>query len=122
MKRILFLFASLLCSISMFSQAEVYTEFVEETGTLTYYYDSQRASRSGVTELYDPIGNPGADRFTGYNTKVYFAVIDLSMKNAPLTSYRRMFYGGVDSETYEFLSLSNLIKISGLENSSLFKS
>ena len=116
MKRILFLFATLLCSLSMFSQAEVYTEFVEETGTLTYYYDSQRASRSGVTELYDPIGNPGADRFTGYNTKVYVAVIDPSMKNAPLTSYSRMFYGGVDSETYDFLSLSNLIKISGLEN------
>ena len=114
MKRILFLFASLLCSISMFSQAEVYTEFVEETRTLTYYYDSQRASRSGVTELYDPIGNPDADRFTGYNTKVYFAVIDPSMKNAPLTSYRRMFYSGANS--YEFLSLSNLIKISGLEN------
>ncbi|MCR5334770.1 MAG: BspA family leucine-rich repeat surface protein [Bacteroidaceae bacterium] len=100
----------------MFSQAEVYTEFVKETGTLTYYYDSQRASRSGVTELYDPIGNPGANRFTGYNTKVYFAVIDPSMKNAPLTSYSRMFYGGVDSETYDFLSLSYLIKISGLEN------
>ena len=115
-KKLLFLFAALLCSLSMFSQAEVYTEFVEETRTLTYYYDSQRASRSGVTELYDPIGNPDADRFTGYNTKVYFAVIDPSMKNAPLTSYRRMFYGGVDYETYEFLSLSNLIKISGLEN------
>ena len=115
-KKLLFLFAALLCSLSMFSQAEVYTEFVEETRTLTYYYDSQRASRSGVTELYNPIGNPDADRFTGYNTKVYFAVIDPSMKNAPLTSYRRMFYGGADSETYEFLSLSNLIKISGLEN------
>ena len=96
---------------------EVYTEFVEETGTLTYYYDNRRASRSGVTELYDPsITYENNTRFKDYYDKVTKAVIDPSMKNAPLTSFKNMFYGGFDSETFTFYVPENMTSIEGLKN------
>ncbi|MBQ9293594.1 MAG: BspA family leucine-rich repeat surface protein [Bacteroidaceae bacterium] len=95
---------------------EVYTVFDEATGTLTYYYDMNMSSRSGVTEVYDPVNNPDAVRFTGYYKKVLKAVIDPSMKDAPLTSMRSMFYGGFHPETFVMQSLRNMTSIEGLEN------
>ncbi len=95
---------------------EVYTEFAEETGTLNYYYDILREERSGLTELYDPVNDPDATRFTGYYKKVVKAVIDPSMKEAPLTSTRCMFYGGMNPETWVMQSLSKMTAIEGLEN------
>ena len=97
-------------------EKQVYTEFVEATGTLTYYYDDQMDSRQGTTELYNPVNNPDAVRFTGYYKKVTKAVIDPSMKDAPLTSMRNMFYGGFHPETFVMQSLSNMTSIEGLEN------
>lgn len=97
-------------------EQEVYTEFVESTGTLTYYYDDQREERTGVTELYDPINYPDAVRFAGYNKKVTKVAIDPSMKRANLTSFRNMSYGGFDSETFTMYTLSNVTAIEGLEN------
>ena len=97
-------------------EKQVYTEFVEETGTLTYYYDSQMASRTGITELYDPVGNPDAVRFTGYYKKVTKAVIDPSMKDAPLTSMYSMFFGGINNETFAFQALWKMTEIKGMEN------
>ena len=94
---------------------KLYTEFEEATGTLTYYYDDQREERTGVTELYDPENNPDAVRFTGYYANVLKAVIDPSMKNAPLTSFRNMFYGGMDT-SFNFHELTNMTSIEGLEN------
>ena len=96
--------------------SEVYTEFVEETGTMTYYYDDKRESRTGVTELYDPVNNPDAVRFAGYNKKVTKVAIDSSMRRANLTSFRNMSYGGFDSETFTMYTLSNVTAIEGLEN------
>jgi len=90
---------------------EVYTEFVDETGTLTYYYDMKRLERTGVTEKYEPVSSPNAKRFEGYATKVKKAVIDPSMKKASLESMSYMFYGGLVSQ-----SLSNMTTIEGLEN------
>ena len=98
------------------SKKVVYTNFDEETGTLTYYNDHKMNFRKGVTELYDPVGNPDAARFTGYNKKVLKAVIDPSMKDAPLTSFNGMFYGGMNPETWVFQNLSKLTTIEGLEN------
>ena len=105
-----------LCVRPVRAKREVYTDFVAETGTLTYYYDSQMPSRSGVTELYDPVNNPSAVRFTDYYKKVTKAVIHPSMKFAPLTSTRDMFYSGMNPETYVMQSLPNMESIEGLEN------
>ena len=102
--------------IKLFKEKEVYTEFVEETGTLTYYYDMNMPSRSGVTEVYDPVNNPDAVRFTGYYKKVTKAVIDPSMKDAPLTSMYSMFFGGINNETFAFQALSKMTEIKGMEN------
>lgn len=98
------------------SNSEIYTEYAEETGTLTYYYDDQREERTGTTEVYDPVGNPDAVRFTGYYRKVTKAVIDPSMKQAPLTSFNGMFYGGTNQETWVMQTLSKMKSVEGLEN------
>ena len=82
---------------------QIYTEFVEETGTLTYYYDTKMSSRSGITEVYDQ--DDGIDIYTSYGNDVLKAVIDPSMKDAPLTSTCRMF-----------ADLSQMSSIQGLEN------
>ena len=99
------------------SMKEVYTEFVEETGTLTYYYDDQRASRSGVTESYDPFNTYDDNvRFAGYHKKVTTVAIDPSMKSAPITSLRNLTYGGMDFETFTIYVLPNVTSFEGLEN------
>ena len=97
-------------------QREVYTEFVEETGTLTYYYDGKKISRTGITEPYDPVNDPGAVRFADYYHKVKKVVIDPSMKGAPLTSFRSMFCGGINSNPLIFYALSNATDIEGMKN------
>ena len=114
-QRLFTIFATLLCCMSMFAggdpeepELEVYTEFVGETGTLTYYYDTKRLERSGVTEQYNPDASIFLD-FYGYAEKVKKAVIDPSMKKAPLTSMEGMFYGIGGS-------LSNMTTIKGLKN------
>ena len=97
---------------------EVYTEFDESTGTLTYYYDGQRTYRTGVIESY-VTNNIYAVHFAGYNDKIKKAVVDPSMKNAPLTSMTKMFFGGsyIDgSWNYVEYPLPNLKSIEGLEN------
>ena len=101
---------------------EVYTEFEDSTGTLTYYYDGQRPYRTGITEAYDPIGGNSTTRFNDYNEKVTKAVIHPSMKKAPLTSMRLMFFGSLslsaDGGVLHITSypLSNMTSIEGLEN------
>ena len=46
--------AAMLMMIGLQAKAEkkVYTEFVESTGTLTYYFDDQMSSRTGMVEEY----------------------------------------------------------------------
>ena len=90
---------------------EIYTEFVEATGTLTYYYDANRKFHTGITEVYDPVNKPNVLRFESYHGQVEKAVMDVSMKNAPLTSTYNMFFGGGATCT-----LSKLTAIEGLAN------
>ena len=119
MKQKLFtLFAMLICSISMYAGGTkvVYTVFDEDTGTLTYYYDSKYDQSNPYHEEYDPVNHPNAVRFTDYNKKVKKAVIDPSMKEAPLTSMYKMFYGGTKPEASEECSLTQMTTIEGLEN------
>ena len=66
---------------------EVYAELNEETGTLTYYYDDQRESRTGTTAVYD-----GKDTWTvPFRDKATKAVIDASMKLAEMTNMSFLF-------------------------------
>ncbi|MCR4664425.1 MAG: DUF285 domain-containing protein [Paludibacteraceae bacterium] len=99
------------------AQNEVYTEFDASTSTLTYYCDTLRLTRSGITELYIPEHAAGI-RF-GYSEDVQYAVLDETMSSARLTSMRNMFYGGSkydDDLDYEFhYKLSNMKEIDGLE-------
>ncbi len=96
-------------------ERDVYTEFDETTGTLTYYYDLKMSSRSGITELYTPEDHD-AVRFKDYYKKVLKTVIDPSMKNAHLTSTYNMFDGGVSQDPFGIYALENMTEIDGLEN------
>ena len=96
-------------------ERDVYTEFDETTGTLTYYYDLKMSSRSGITELYTPEDHD-AVRFKDYYKKVLKTVIDPSMKNAHLTSTYNMFDGGVSQDPFGIYALENMTEIEGLEN------
>ena len=92
-------------------QNKIYTAFIESTGTLTYYYDDKYISRTGVIEFYDPINQPNAERFNGYNEKITKVKIDPFMYEAPLTSTVLMFCGGIPNQC-----LKSLTQIEGLEN------
>ena len=93
-------------------EKEVYTVFDRSTTpmTLTYYYDNRRMSHPNVTEVYDP----NALRFNGIGP-VEKVVIDPSMKDAPLTSLEKLFYGGSDV-TGNHITLSRMTAVEGLEN------
>ncbi|MBP5476697.1 MAG: BspA family leucine-rich repeat surface protein [Paludibacteraceae bacterium] len=90
---------------------QAYTAFDETTGTLTYYYDDQRAAHDGITEPFTPDAESSPQRFTGYADHVKKAVIDPSFKNIALTSLANMLYGGS-----ALTCLSALETIEGLEN------
>ena len=94
----------------------VTTVFDGATGTLTYYYDTKMVDRYGITEIYNPVANPDAVRFTDYYNKVVKAVIDPSMKDASLTSMNSMFYGGFNMENFNVQGLTKMTAIEGLEN------
>lgn len=91
---------------------KVYTEYNATNHTLTYYYDTQREARTGTTELY----KPSDIRFTGYYDKVEKVVIDPSMKNAPLSSMEKLFYGGYNATTWDIQVLTAVTEIEGLGN------
>ena len=96
---------------------QVYTEFVESAGTLTYYYDSQKTSRTGTVEVYYQ-NDPKRARFVDYKEKVTSIVIDPSMQDAPLTEMDNFFHGGekYKSGKWEYYPLTKVTSITGLEN------
>ena len=94
---------------------KMYTVF-DGDQTLTYYYGDGYDKSNPYHEFYDPVNNPYAVRFAGYDSKVTQIVIDPSMKDAPLTSTEGMFFGYQDTETKEWYYLLNAKGIQGLEN------
>lgn len=115
MKKFLTLFTLMtLIAFGTQAQKQVYTVF--NNGTLTYYYDDQMDTRQGIKEVYKP--GSITPRFQDYCTEVKIGVIDASMKEAPLTSLKYMFYGNHyynGSRDFSF-PLENMTSISGLEN------
>ena len=101
MKKLFTLICMLVLTAGTAIAQQVYTEFVGATGTLTYYYDDQMSSRSGKKEVY--YQDDGLS--ISYKSDVLKAVIDPSMKDAPLTSTYRMFH-----------YLVNVVRIEGLAN------
>jgi hypothetical protein len=87
MKKLTFFLALMACVIGAQAANEIYTEWNSGSKTLTYYYDANRASRTGTTEVYDQ-SNPDKIRFKDYYYLVKTVVINESMKDAPLTTMR----------------------------------
>ena len=89
---------------------EVYAELAEETGTMTFYYDYQRTSRSGETKLYDPANRVSSK----FGNKVLKAVIDPLMKEATLTSMEGMFSGCTELTSIEGLENLNMDNVTDI--------
>ena len=94
---------------------DVYTYYNSNTHSLSYYYDDQMASRSGIyKELYDPMENPYEPRFLAYHEEVTHARIDPSMKDYPYNSMAYMFGGNFNGEI-GWYGLDNMVILEGLE-------
>ena len=105
----------------------VYAQYLQGDGVVVIEYNPARRdlyysyrsfveySPYTITEFYIP--SSSATRFEGYNKQVERVCIDASMKNAPLTSMKEMFFGGtkLTDESFEFLALSNVKRFEGLE-------
>ena len=119
-KKLLVLWA--LCLTTVFAaraDKQVYTSFNESKKTLTYYYDDKRETREAageITEIYDPVNDPDAVRYKGYGDKIKKAKIDASMKDAHLTSMRKMFYFGELGRAYGSQRFKYMASIEGMEN------
>ncbi len=119
--KLFLLMAAVLMSIgAKAGTKEVYTSFKESKETLTYYYDDKRETREAageITEIYDPVNDPDALRYKGYGNKIKKAKIDASMKDAHLTSMRKMFYfGELDRTVYATPRYEYMASIEGMEN------
>ena len=88
---------------------EVYT--IYKDGVLMYCYDAYRTTAKGIVELYDPKNL----RFQSYYKDVKKAIILPSMKDAPLTTTARMFYGGWNIDKQQDINLANMTSIEGLQ-------
>ena len=116
MKKLYVFALGLLVAVGAQAEKEVYTVFDNATKTLTYYYDEWDAHNGDYKERYDPESQTA--RFVEYYEQVLKGRIDVSMKEAELTSMQAMFYGGeeyVDNNLVCFF-LSAMTSIEGLEN------
>ena len=115
MKKPFFLFALMVASLigaqSVFAEKTVYTSYKSSTKTLTYYYDEKFGNTTDRPNsvAYDPTSTK--QRWADYYDQVVTVAIDTSMKSAPLTSMRLMFFSGNSDQT-----LSNVTSITGLTN------
>jgi len=94
---------------------KIYTVY-DGDETLTYYYDKNYNERKsvGTVEFYDPDNVLKQARWKEYCGDVETVIIDPSMKNAPLTSLKGMFYPGYDYEEGDDYHLSYAGTITGL--------
>ena len=114
MRKLLFPLAlGLMMTLGAQATKQVYTSYNASNNTLTYYYDEDYAKQNRPNSVkYDPTSTEA--RWTNYNEDVTTIAIDESMKDAPLTSMNRMFYGrSANSQLYK---LSKATSITGLDN------
>ena len=91
-----------------FTGSEVYTVFNSSNGVLTFYYDQQRETRTGIVEQYK--GSEDQERFTTYSEDIKKVVFDKSMANKSLRSVRALLFSSDPA-----IQLSNLTTIEGWE-------
>ena len=100
--KLLTLVACMLCSMKAMAAVEAYACFTSSNATLTFYYDNERASRSGTTfDLNTGSGYPG---WVNYNEDVTQVVFDSSFADARPTSTYYWFYRTI-----------HLLEITGME-------
>ena len=114
MRKLLFSLAlGLMMTLGAQAAKQVYTSYNASNNTLTYYYDEDYAKQNRPnSEKYDPAST--TPRWVNYYEDVTSIVIDESMKDAPLTSMNKMFYGRRDAN-YSY-NLPKVTSIKDIEN------
>lgn len=104
------MFSLMTLSVSAEEPEEIYTVYDSKTGTLTYYKDNLRSTRSGDVLVYK--ADITQQRFVGYRDKITKIVIDESMAKYPNPeSYAGLFFTG---DVHE--GLSQLVEIENMDN------
>ena len=100
--RLVVLVAAMMCALGA-SAAEAYANYTPSNTTLTFYYDNQRASRSGTTYDLNTGSNYTGWKADGTNYNVTKVVFDPSFANVRPTTTNGWFYG-----------MENLLSITGM--------
>lgn len=104
MKKILFLLLCILAGAQTVNAQEAYAVYTDNNTTLTFYYDTQRSSRTGTTYSLNWGANDPKWVQDGTNAKVTRVVFDSSFKNAR-----------PESTCDWFSNMSNLTSIIGMK-------
>ena len=104
MKKILFLLLCILAGAQTMKAQQAYAVYTDNNTTLTFYYDTQRSSRTGTTYDLNAGANDPKWVQDGTNAKVTRVVFDSSFKNARPGSTFGWFY-----------SMGNLTSIIGMK-------
>ena len=122
MKKSIFVALALLVAVGAWAQrpdagAKVYTWYNSAIKTLNFVYDPNY-DVNDYAELYDP--NSTTARWVAFHEEVEHIVIDISMAQSGLTSFKSLFFGGsyYDSENggTSVSKLINVTSITGLQN------
>ncbi|MBR5053829.1 MAG: BspA family leucine-rich repeat surface protein [Bacteroidaceae bacterium] len=95
-------------------EPEAYACYTEENTTLTFYYDTERSSRTGTTYDLNTSNDIPAWYNDGTNASVTKAVFDASFANALLTSTYAWFAGMVNLQSITGMEYLNTSEVTSM--------
>ena len=111
--RLAVLVAAMMCALGA-SAAEAYVFYTSSDSTLTFYYDSQRSSRTGTTyDLNAGTNDPGWVT-AGTNANVSKVVFDTSFAGARPTTTYSWFYNMLNLQSITGLSYLNTSEVTNM--------
>ncbi len=111
--RLVVLMAALMCALGA-AAAEAYACYTSSNTTLTFYYDNQRASRTGTTYDLNEGDNDTEWETDGTNYDVTQVVFDPSFAGARPTTTYDWFYGMWNLESITGMSYLNTSEVTNM--------
>ena len=111
--RLAVLVAAMMCALGA-AAAEAYACYTSSNTTLTFYYDSQRSSRTGTTYDLNTGGNKTGWESDGTNASVTKVVFDPSFAGARPTTTYDWFYGMTNLQSITGMSYLNTSEVTNM--------
>ena len=111
--RLAVLVAAMMCALGA-AAAEAYACYTSSNTTLTFYYDSQRSSRTGTTYDLNTGDNITGWESDGTNASVTKAVFDPSFAGARPTTTYDWFYGMTNLQSITGMSYLNTSEVTNM--------